>query len=69
MVRKFFRENDERIQRILIDSFPIFERFKWTLEDVEALDFSDFLLISDGVAALNQRDADEIAKIRAAQGK
>jgi hypothetical protein len=36
---------------------------------VEALDFSDFLLISDGVAALNQRDADEIAKIRAAQGK
>jgi hypothetical protein len=36
---------------------------------VEALDWDDFLLISDGVKALNQRDADEIAKLRAGQGK
>jgi len=69
MVRRFFGENDERIQRLIIDSFPIFERFHWTLEDVEALDFSDFCLIADGVQALNRRDADEIAKLRAAQGR
>jgi len=52
-----------------MDSFPIFERFHWTLEDVEALDFTDFCMIADGVKELNRRDAEEIAKLRAAQGK
>jgi hypothetical protein len=52
-----------------MDSFPIFERFHWTLEDVEALDFTDFCMIADGVKELNRRDAEEIAKIRAAQGR
>jgi hypothetical protein len=69
VVRKFFRENDERLGRILTDSFPIFERFHWTLEDIEALDWWDFMLIADGVQELNRRDAEEIARIRAAQGK
>ena len=53
----------------MIDSFPIFERFHWTLEDVEALDWYDYLLIADGVQELNRRDAEEIARIRAAQGR
>jgi hypothetical protein len=64
VVRKFFGENDERIQRLIIDSFPIFERFHWTLEDIEALDFDDFCLIADGVTELNRRDAEAIAKAR-----
>jgi hypothetical protein len=68
VVRRFFGENLERIKRILTDSFPIFERFHWTLEDVEALEWDDFLLIADGVRELNRRDAEEIARIRAAQG-
>jgi hypothetical protein len=68
VVRRFFGANGGRIQRILIDSFPIFERFHWTLEDVEALEWDDFCLIADGVQELNKRDVDEIARLRAAQG-
>ncbi len=69
MVRAFFGTHVGRIQRILIDSFPIFERFHWTLGDVEALEWDDFCVISDGVKALNERDAEEIARLRAqAQG-
>jgi hypothetical protein len=36
---------------------------------VEQLEWDDFVLIAEGVKALNQRDADEIARLRAAQGK
>jgi hypothetical protein len=68
VVRRFFGANGGRIQRILIDSFPIFERFHWTLEDVERLDWDDFILIADSVQELNRRDAEEIARLRAAQG-
>lgn len=36
---------------------------------MEALDWDDFCLISDGVKALNARDAEELAKLRSqAQG-
>jgi hypothetical protein len=64
VVRRFFEANAGRISRILADSFPIFERFHWTLEDVEAIDFDDFCLIADGVQELNRRDAEAIAKAR-----
>lgn len=66
MVRRFFEAHAERIDRILNDSFPIFERFGWTLGDVEALDWFDFMLVADGVQELNKRDAE--ARARAAQG-
>jgi hypothetical protein len=36
---------------------------------VERLEWDDFVLISEGVKALNQRDFDETARLRAAQGK
>jgi hypothetical protein len=36
---------------------------------VEKLEWDDFIAITEGVMALNQRDADEIARIRAAQGQ
>jgi hypothetical protein len=36
---------------------------------VEALEWDDFCLIADGVQELNRRDAEELAKIRAAQGQ
>lgn len=65
MVRRFFAENAGRIERILIDAFPIFERFHWTLEDVEAMDWGDFCLVADGVQELNRRDAEAI---KTAQG-
>jgi hypothetical protein len=64
VVRRFFETNAGRISRILADSFPIFERFHWTLEDVEKLDFDDFILIADGVQELNRRDAEAIANAR-----
>ena len=66
MVRRFFEANGERISRILADAFPIFERFGWTLEDVERMEFFDFILVADGVQALNQRDAEAY---KTAQGK
>jgi hypothetical protein len=64
MVRSFFETNAGRIGRILIDAFPIFERFGWTLDDVENMEFLDFCMVADGVQQLNQRDADAIAKAR-----
>lgn len=64
MVRRFFETNAGRIERIIIDSFPIFERFHWTLEDVDNLEFTDFCMIADGVFELNKRDAEAIAKAR-----
>jgi hypothetical protein len=64
MVRRFFETHAGRISDILTDSFPIFERFKWTLEDVENLEFFDFILIADGVQFLNKRDAEAMAKAR-----
>jgi hypothetical protein len=64
VVRRFFETNAGRISRILSDSFPIFERFHWTLEDVERLEFVDFCLIADGVTELNRRDAEAIANAR-----
>jgi hypothetical protein len=64
VVRRFFETNAGRISKIINDSFPIFERFHWTLEDIEALDFDDFCLIADGVTELNRRDAEAIAKAR-----
>jgi hypothetical protein len=36
---------------------------------VERLEWDDFCLIADGVQELNKRDAEEIARLRAAQGK
>lgn len=66
MVRGFFEAHGERIDRIIPDAFPIFERFHWTLETVEQMDWDDFLLVADGVQALNQRDAEAI---KIAQGK
>jgi hypothetical protein len=35
---------------------------------VERLDWDDFILIADSVQELNRRDAEEIARLRAAQG-
>ncbi|MCS3449842.1 hypothetical protein M2222_001337 [Bradyrhizobium elkanii] len=66
MVRGFFEAHGERISRIIADAFPVFERFHWTLETVDRMDFDDFILVADGVQALNQRDAEAI---KAAQGK
>ena len=66
MVRGFFEAHGERINRIIPDAFPIFERFHWTLETVEAMEWDDFLLVADGVHELNKRDAEAL---KAAQGK
>jgi hypothetical protein len=66
VVRRFFEANGERISRIIADAFPIFERFHWTLEDVDAMEFDDFVLVADGVQELNKRDAEAF---KAAQGK
>jgi hypothetical protein len=68
VVRSFFEAHAERIERIIEDAFPIFERFKWTLEDVEAMDFFDFCLVADGVQHLNKRDAEAYAAARAGRG-
>jgi hypothetical protein len=64
VVRGFFEAHADRIGRIITDAFPIFERFGWTLEDVEKLEFADFCMIADGVAELNKRDAEIAAKAR-----
>lgn len=40
------------------DAVPIFERWKWTLTEVEALDFDDFVALADAVQELNKREAD-----------
>ncbi len=42
----------------------MFERWHWTMSDVEALDWEDFTLLADSVQALNKRDAEAIAKAR-----
>jgi hypothetical protein len=68
VVRRFFEANDERIGRIIADAFPIFERFGWTLGDVDDMEFFDFCLVADGVAELNKRDAEAAAKARASRG-
>jgi hypothetical protein len=64
VVRGFFETHAERIGRLIQDSFPIFERFGWTLEDVERMEFFDFCLVADGVQELNKRDAEAVAKAR-----
>jgi hypothetical protein len=64
VVRRFFEAHAERIGRIIQDAFPIFERFGWTLEDVERMEFFDFCLVADGVYELNKRDAEIAAKAR-----
>jgi hypothetical protein len=64
VVRRFFEAHAERIGRLITDAFPIFERFGWTLEDVEKLEFDDFCMIADGVSELNKRDAELAAKAR-----
>lgn len=51
----------------MADAVPMFDRWHWTLEDVEALDFEDFLLLADAVQELNKRDAETIAKARSAR--
>lgn len=56
MVRRFFEEHRGRIERIIIDSFPIFERFHWTLHDVDELDWDDFCTVADGVNELYTRE-------------
>jgi hypothetical protein len=60
VVRRFFEAHGERISNIIVDAFPIFERFGWTLEDVDRMDFDDFMLVADGVQALNVRDAEAL---------
>lgn len=42
----------------------MFERWHWTLDDVEQLDYSDFCIFADAVKTLNERDAEAIAKAR-----
>jgi hypothetical protein len=66
MVRGFFEKHAGRLGRLLIDAFPIFERFHWTLEDVENMEWDDFCLVADGVQELNRRDAEAM---KAAQGR
>jgi hypothetical protein len=34
----------------------MFERWHWTLENVESMEFEDFILLADAVADLNRRD-------------
>lgn len=58
MVRAFFEANAGRLERILEDAVPIFERWKWTLSEVEALDWDDFCLFADAVQELNRREAE-----------
>jgi hypothetical protein len=41
----------------------MFERWHWNLEDVECLDFEDFVLFADACQALYERDM-ENAKTR-----
>jgi hypothetical protein len=48
----------------MADSFPIFERFGWTLSEVEDCEWVDFLVIADGVRQLNIRDEEALAKAR-----
>ncbi|WP_316201038.1 hypothetical protein [Bradyrhizobium sp. SZCCHNS30571] len=69
MVRGFFEAHAERIGRIIEDSFPIFERFGWTLDAVEALEWDDFLLIADGVQFLNKRDQEAMEAAQKARGR
>lgn len=48
----------------------MFERWHWTLDDVENIEYEDFVMLADAVDQLNRRDA-EIIKNRqaAAQGR
>ena len=52
------------LEQLLSDAFPIFERFGWTLGDVEDLEWVDFCMVADGVAELNRRDAEARVKAR-----
>jgi hypothetical protein len=48
-----------------MDALPMFERWHWTLENVDNMDFDDFCLLADSVDHLNKRDQEA----RAAQAK
>ncbi|BCM87896.1 hypothetical protein [Methylobacterium indicum] len=40
------------------DAFLMFERFHWTMEAVEQMDWSDFIDIADGVKLMYKREED-----------
>lgn len=35
----------------------MFERWHWTMADVEALDFDEFCLLADTITEINKREA------------
>jgi len=41
----------------MIEAVPVFERWHWTMQDVEEIDFEEWYEIADVVEALNKRDA------------
>lgn len=41
----------------MIEAIPVFERWHWTMSEVEAMDFEEWYQIADAVEALNKRDA------------
>lgn len=49
------------------DAFMLIERYNWTLHDIEAMAWSDYLAISDGCKDMYSREqkaADQAAKGR-----
>jgi hypothetical protein len=42
----------------MFDAVPMFERWHWTMEDVDELEFDDFTLLADTVGEINKREAE-----------
>lgn len=58
MVRGFFQRNEQRINDILLDCIPIFDRWHgWDLvNSIEPMDFDDFCLLADTVKEINKAE-------------
>lgn len=48
----------------MIEAVPVFERWGWSMRDIDEMDFEEWFQVADIVEALNQRDA-KIAAQRA----
>lgn len=64
MVRGFFAAHAQQLERHLTDAVLMFERWHWTLEDVERLDWDDFVLLSEAVHDINRREAEAYKQAR-----
>jgi hypothetical protein len=56
VVRGFFEVHLGRIRELLIEAVPVFERWHWSMSDVDEMDFEEWFDIADVVEALNKRD-------------